>query len=134
MRALYHRLLPFAVLALLLWGAGGCASTPFVRGVAEYGPDVAEELRAYVETDPDLDTDTRAERLADADALDAAGRTSPVTHESVRLAWQRVRELYVRYVDADSDLSLPEKTLRAANVSRMDRLVEVEGGRWIYGG
>jgi hypothetical protein len=123
-----------ALFALCLLLAGGCASTPFVRGVQEYGPDVADELRDYVEADETLDTATRAERLAAADALEAAQRDEPVTLDAVRAAWQRTREAYAAYVDADADLSPPEKTLRAKNVARMDRLVEAEGARWIYAG
>lgn len=120
-------------LLILMLPLVGCASAPFVRGVKEYAPDVARELRTYAEADSAIDTATKADRLAAAQSLDDAARASPVTLDVVEAAWGSVREPYTSYVDADGQLDAFEKTLRADNVARFDALLASERRRWIYG-
>lgn len=123
-------LAPMILLALY---AGGCASYPFQEGVKKYGGDVATELRTYVNKDATLDTATRADNLAAADNLQTA-TASDVTLQGVKSAWESARPRYTPYVDNDPLLDLDERAIRANNVARMDRLIDAEGKRFIYGG
>lgn len=117
---------------LALWAAG-CASPGFVRGVKEYAPLVATELRAYATKDTESDTATRASRIAYADALAEAAMQDPVTLQAVESAWAPAREPYGLYLDHDPKLDPDERGLRVGNMARLDRLIQAEAGRWIYG-
>lgn len=122
------------VIALaLLYAVGGCASVPFVNATRQYGPAAADRLKDYAENDTTIDTATKADRLAAADELKTATTANIITLESVRSAWDGVRETLAGYYDVDPYLDPNERGLLAGNIARFSRAIEVEGKRWIYG-
>lgn len=134
MKADQKNALGWALLLALLATVPGCASAPFVRGVTIYGTDIVDEARDYLAADTDSDTATLADRTLIVDRFEAALKANPVTLAGVKEPWEPFRLIYGNYVDNDADLDPEEKALRAANVVRMDRLIEAEGSRFIYGG
>lgn len=121
------------ILMALLPLLHGCqASAGFAGGVHNTGPTFSKEVRFYAERDVSIDTATRAQYLALADEFDAAISAKPITLDSVRDVWNRLKPVYTAYIDADDRLSPTEKARRAHNVSRIDTLINAEGKRWIY--
>jgi hypothetical protein len=116
----------FGTIVFLAFNSAGCTSEAFKRGIPATVPGIAQEYRDYVNTDATLDARPveRMDRLSDADALEAAGKSASLS--GVERAWSRVEPPYREYLATDPTLDEMDKSVAGATGDYLDRVIAAE--------